>query len=555
MIVPRFCLLALLALLFLAGPVALAAEDPVEAADVKLLKDVRVGTDGAGLLEFFKQRSLTGDDEQRLQELVRQLGSKRFAAREKASRELVQRGTPALKVLRPALTDPDREIARRAEACIATIEEGPGPALPAAAARLLARRAPAGAVAALLTYLPFADDAMVEQEVLTALVALGARPGKVDVALTEALNTRSSVRRAAAGYVLGRHPEKAQREAAAKLLKDREPLVRLRAAQGLLAGKEPTAVPVLIELLTDAPADLARPAEEILWSLAGERSPTAPAPDASAAARREYREAWSKWWREQGKDVDLAKLIEQPPHLGLTLIAQASKVFEVDRTGKVRWTIEGLNMPIEALMLPGNRVLISENSARRITERDLSGKILWEHKTDSEALSARRLANGNTFVSTNNSVSEVTRDGKVVYSHRFPGGGLGGSRINSACKLRNGRLLVMTDDGNEAEVEAATGKVLTTRRSFDGACYSLEPLPTGGWLASGYGTGKVVEFDAAGKSVWEYTLSSAFHATRLPGGNTLIASYSSHKVIEVTRAGKVVWEKQLDNLVWRAHRR
>ena len=69
------------------------------------------------------------------------------------------------------------------------------------------------------------------------------------------------------------------------------------------------------------------------------------------------------------------------------------------------------------------------------------------------------------------------------------------------------------------------------------------------------GTGKVVEFDAAGKSVWEYTLGSAFHATRLPGGNTLIASYSGHKVIEITRAGKIVWEKQLDNLVWRAHRR
>ncbi len=546
-----FFLTALVLLGLLPTPGLPAPMDPVEQGDEKLLQDARVGTDGPGLLAFFRRRTPTTEDEKRLHDLVRQLGDRRFAAREKASRELVERGVPALGLLRDVLNDPDREIARRAAICIAEIERGPGPALPAAAARVLARRAPAEAVAVLLAYLPFADDANVTEEVLAALVAVGTRPGKVDPALTAALKDTASVRRAAAGYTLGRHPDRAARESAVPLLTDREPTVRLRAAQGLIAGKDSQAVPVVIALLAEAPAEMASQAEEMLWRLAGDRSPARP-PGNDA---REYRELWSRWWRDHGKEVDLARLAEQPPQLGFTLIAHSNKVWEWDRAGKVRWTIGDLNMPIEAMVLPGGRVLVVENAARRVSERDLTGKILWEYQTPDQALSARRLPNGNLFVSTNSTVAEVTREGKEVYRHRFPAPGAGGSRINSACRLRSGRLLVLTDDGSMVEVDPTTGKILATHRAPDQGTYSVEPLPNGGWLAAGYGVGKVVEYDASGKSVWEYTFPSAFHALRLPNGNTLITSHGGRKMIEVTRDRQVVREQSFDDNVWRAHRR
>src|SRR5262245_19414051 len=526
--------------------------DPAEEADEKLLQDAGVKVDGPSLVTFFQRRIPRAEDEQRLRQLINQLGNDRFPLREKASRELIALGTPALKALRTAIVNLDREVVRRARACIAAIENDSE--LPGVAARVLARKAPGGAVAALLACLPFADGEFVEEEMLAALAVLAARPGKVEPALIDAARDPEPARRGASAFVLGRHADRDQRELAVKLLSDPSYLVRFRAAQGVLAGKDPRAVPKLIDLLADAPAELAQRAEEMLLLLAREEAPASPFKQATPDSRREHREAWARWWTSHAKNVDLARLTDQHPQFGYTIIAQSNKVFEWDRAGHVRWTLGDVNMPIEALMLPNGHVLITENAGQRVTERDLTGKIHWEYKTPDQALSGRRLPNGNTFISTNSSVSEVTRDGKQVYLHRFPQGG-GGSRINCACKLRNGRILVLTDGGNMDEVDAGTGKVLVAHQAPDRSSYSVEALPGGGWLLAAYGSGKVIEYNAAGQSVWEQKLQSAFHATRLPNGNTLIASYSVKRVVEVNRSGETVWEKQADNLLWRAHRR
>src|SRR5205823_11548513 len=126
-----------------------------------------------------------------------------YPVRSHASKALIAAGPPALPLLRQALRNPDREVARRAELCIAEIERSPGSALPAAAARLLARRQPPEAVAVLLRYLPHADDETVEEEVLGALVTLGTRPGKAPPALVAAVRNAVPVRRGAAAFVLG----------------------------------------------------------------------------------------------------------------------------------------------------------------------------------------------------------------------------------------------------------------------------------------------------------------------------------------------------------------
>jgi hypothetical protein len=56
-----------------------------QAADEKLVRDAGVKPDDAGLLTFFKERTLAADDERKLAGLVRRLGDADFAAREEAT--------------------------------------------------------------------------------------------------------------------------------------------------------------------------------------------------------------------------------------------------------------------------------------------------------------------------------------------------------------------------------------------------------------------------------------------------------------------------------------
>jgi HEAT repeat protein len=58
----------------------------------------------------------------RIDELIRKLGARQFAERDRAARDLIDIGAPALEGLRKAATDADAEIAGRSTKCIAAIE-------------------------------------------------------------------------------------------------------------------------------------------------------------------------------------------------------------------------------------------------------------------------------------------------------------------------------------------------------------------------------------------------------------------------------------------------
>ena len=262
---------ALLILLTVLGSSGSLQADEGSDQDEKLLRDARVATDGDGLLNFLRSRTLTDADREKLEQLVRRLGSEVFAEREKATADLIARGPLALPFLKKAKRDPDPEIAHRVEQCLREIATGPGSAESAAVVRQLARRAPAGALVVLLDYVPFADDESVEEEILAALVLLAR--GKADTVLVKALGDGQPRRRGAAAHVLGRSADKEQRAAVAKLLRDPEMRVRLRAVQGLLAGRDKAAVPALIELLTCEVPDVTWQAEELLVRLAGDKAP------------------------------------------------------------------------------------------------------------------------------------------------------------------------------------------------------------------------------------------------------------------------------------------
>jgi HEAT repeat protein len=307
----------------LLAPGPLWGAETETAKDEQTLKAAKIGTDGPALLEFFRKRTPNPADEKRIAALVKDLGSSTFRVRLKATKELTATGPNALPALRRALKDKDVEVQSRAKQCIATIERQSPPALARAAVRLLAVRKPANACAVLLAYLPFAADEDIEEEVRTALPALGGKDGKADAALVAALKDKLASRRAAAASAVAQVGSAEQRQAVRALLKDRDNGVRFQAAQGLVYGNDKTAVPVLVAMLGEGPLDLALKAEDLLSVLAGAEV-TKVELKADAASRKKVHQAWAAWWKANEAKIDLKK--------GLN--ARAARVLRARRVAK-----------------------------------------------------------------------------------------------------------------------------------------------------------------------------------------------------------------------------
>jgi hypothetical protein len=542
--------------LLLPFAVAFAAEPDSTHADEQVLKAAKIGVDGASLLDYFRKQTVTDAARERIQTLIQQLGDDSFEMREKASAGLVAAGGSAKKFLREALDNPDLEVSRRAHECLKRISEtGTDSAVPAAAARLLAARKPAGAVEVLLGYLTSADGTMGTDEVRTTLAALALRDGQPDKALLAALTGKLPVIRAAAGEALARSGGAAARPAVHKLLQDAEASVRLPVALALAYAHDREAIPVLIELLAKLPPEQAWAAEDLLFRLAAERAP-AVSLGTDVASRQKCHDAWAAWWRDQGARVDLSKLDDAPRPLGYTVVVllDLGLIEEVDASKQPRWQFTGLEAPLDVQLLPGDRLLVAEHGGNRVTERNHKGEVLWEVKV-AEPLVAQRLPNGNTFVATRTQFLEYNRAGKQVASHRLPDGEM----LMRAQKLRNGEIACVTTDALNTRRFvrlSPTGKELggfaVNVQTFGGR---IDVLPNGHVLVPQMADGRVVEYNADGKPVWEAAVAQPIAAVRLANGHTLITSMSDKRAVELDRTGKEVWEYRSGTRVTRALRR
>lgn len=555
----RLCLLLCLALVagWLHG--AVSNDEASQAADETSLREAGVATDNSSLLEFFRKRTLSEAEQSKLAETVRRLGDNSFAIREKASQDLMAAGRTALPFLRPAVKDPDLEIARRAQRCLDEIESGSGTSLALAASRLLSLRRPMGATEVILNFLPFADDETLEDELRNTLSSVGVRDGKADDQVLAAINDKIPMRRAAAAMVLGQSTDPQQQAIVKRLLTDPDARVRFRAAQGLLSAKEKDSVPVLIALLTDAPIAISWQAEELLCRVAGEQSPQIAVGAGEDADRRKCRDAWIGWWREAGPKLELSKLDWEQRALGLTLIVVydgynngQGRIWEFGPDRNARWSIDNnIQGPIDGQMLSGNRILLAEYNARKVSERDLKGKILWEHQINGNPVACQRLPNGNTFVATLNTVMEVTHEGKEVYTHTIPQ-----NQVTFAQKLRSGVIAHISSNGMLVEMDEK-GKVLKSLKVGGNASewLTFEVLPGGRYLVPQQNGSKLVEYDGNGRVVWEGTAPRPYSATRLPNGNTIACSMNDSRLFEVDRAGKVIWDQKLQGRPFRIRRR
>lgn len=517
-----------------------------------ILREAGVAADDVSLLEFLRKRTLDEAGLEKIHSLVKQLGDRTFAVREKAAGELIELGKPASPYLRRALRSSDPEIARRAEECLRLIDERDGrPGLAGVVARLIAIRKPAGAGQTLLAYLPFAENESVLEETQAALTAVAAASKKPDAAILMALSAPLAVRRAAAAEALAPLPDSHTRVKVTKLLDDKDPFVRLRTAMALVRQNEKAAVPVLIDSLDKFSTGQALLAEDLLLRIAGDTAPAVSLGRDEASGKR-CQAAWFKWWQVQAGAFDLKKHQDGQRELGYTMLVllDAGRVIELDKNDKQRLKFEYLSYPLDAQMLQGDRLLTAEYHADRVTERDRGGNVVWEYHID-KPLVAQRLANGHTFMANELQLLEVNREGKEIFNYQRPIG----DRIMKARKLPNGEIACVTSlrrfvrlDINGAELAGFPVNVGTSGGR-------IEVLPNGRVLVPEKDAQRVVEFDASGQVVWQIPFHQPVAAVRLPNGNTLITAYQDTKAVEVDAKGNQVWEYDAGLRVTRAFRR
>jgi HEAT repeat protein len=359
-------------------------------------------SDDASVIELLKTNSSADEDLLEIDQLVLKLGAPKFQDREDAIVRLSRIGAVAIPALSRASIDGNTESRRNARRCIDLIEANPATNLAWAAVRLLIKRKPDGAVAALVRFAPYAADSDTEEEIGFGIDQIAEQKGHLDPALLAALQDRMPARRALAACIVGRRGNELQRAEVRKLLTDPHALVRLRAAQGLLAGKEKDCIPALIELVRHAPIEVAWQAEELLRYASGEQAPDKFVGSGSEWERTTCREAWESWWRTNGPKLDLAAVEKGHHRPGLLLLwgktpAGKAILWLTGCDGTTRWKFEPKGQVRDAKMLPGAEFLLAVQG-EGFTRRDPTGAVLRKYGETKEPISIHRLPNGRIFV-------------------------------------------------------------------------------------------------------------------------------------------------------------
>jgi outer membrane protein assembly factor BamB len=316
----------------------------------------------------------------------------------------------------------------------------------------------------------------------------------------------------------------------------------------LVRAGDKQAVPVLVDLLGEGPIPLGWRAQELLYRIAGDKGPAEALAEDDRRKRAAIANAWRGWWKAAEPTTQLASINLDEALQGINVICEEAnngRVWACRADGKPLWEIKGV-MAWDAQLLPNGRVLIAEHNAGQVTERELTGKVLWTKRVGNSLTSCRRLPNGNTFIGSFGEVTEVDPKGTTVYSYKHPTGGL----MARAHRLRNGHLVFAVGGDKVVEVDAKFQDVRTLKVPPNGDSWiSVEPLSGERVLIAPYGAGKVYESDSAGKILWECSAPTPMSAVRLPNGNTLVSSNTDHSVIEYDRSGKEVWKLKCQSSV------
>jgi hypothetical protein len=247
------------------------------------------------------------------------------------------------------------------------------------------------------------------------------------------------------------------------------------------------------------------------------------------------------------------------PHAFVCTDYTAGTVCQVDRDGTVH-RMAVAPMSNDVWVLPNGNVLFV--TGHGVKELRPDGRVAFTYESSSEIFACQRLPNGNTFVAECEAARllEVDPHGRIVKQVRLLPEGQGGGHafMRNARALANGHYLVAHYGLGLVREYDGTGH--TVREiAAPGGPHSVVRLPDGNTLiaiADGNRNPRVIEVDAAGRIVWQFTQSDApgvklcfmTGLQRLPNGNTVMTNWLGHDqfgqgphVIEVTRAKRVVW--------------
>ncbi len=526
-------------------------------ADEAVMHSQKLPTKGPQLLDVLKQRIPSEEIIARFKKNAARLGRGIYNDRLAAQRDLLAMGP----VVRPLIagmlrdTPSDAETDGRLRQVLAQFPADRDVASASAAARLIARDKPAGSLAVLFDFVPYATDETVRQSVQHAIDVVGISDKKPDRLVIEMLASKNPAQRAAAGEALVRQLGSLAKEQLSPLLKDPHPQIRYQLGRALTEKYDKSGLPILIQSLADMPVDRVDAALETLFLAAGDHAPLANY--TGPAKAQAFVADWQKWYDAHHAKLDLAKQFAREEQgftiLGVTALKAntKNKIYEVGKNRTVRWEFDGPRYPLDVQVLGPNRLLIAEYFDRRVTERDFKGNILWQANANMP-ISCQRLPNGNTFIATRQSLVIVDRDGRDQFTWLSPG-----ASITAAFHKRNGEIAVVTS-GGRCQLLDSQGREL---KSFmlGGAVYSLggqiEVLPNGRVLVPLYNNQAVVEFDWEGKRHWQVNAPNPVSATRLPSGNTLITCSLNYRVVEFDSGGREVWSLQTEGRPFRARRR
>ncbi|MSQ94504.1 MAG: hypothetical protein EXR98_08100 [Gemmataceae bacterium] len=533
--------------------------------DLKTVREAGLKGDGPDLIEYFRQRTLKAPDPKAIAVLVKQLGDEDFDTREKAFTTLVGMGASAMAGIKQGENDPDLEVRKRLADLKQRIDTKAEPILQSAAARCIAKLKPQGAADGLMAFLPFSSDPMVVDEICKTLGAVAVVNGKIEPVILKSLDDQVAVKRGAAGEALARAGVKEELPNVKKLLKDTDVSVRYRICMAMLTHKDKDIVPVMIDLLADMTPNQLWPIEEALLRLAGDKAPIGSLGN-DAAARKTYRDAWSKWYATNAANIDMARLSQENIYLGYTMIVQhnnrigaggggnVGEIFELDKDKNLRWKISiPVGYPVDAQYVGGNRVVVAEYQGGRVTERDtIKGEIKWDYQCGGNPFSVQRLSNGNTFVAMQGRLIEVDRNKNEVWSYQRPN-----QDMQRARKLPNGEVAFITNVGQYIRMDPRNQKVskqfnvIAPQIIFG----SIDVLPNGHVLVAQFGQGRVTEYNQDGGQVGNpIVIAQPNSVVRLPNGNNLVTSYQQRQVYEFNGAQQV-WNFQTDGIVFVARRR
>ncbi|HEY7308467.1 MAG TPA: HEAT repeat domain-containing protein [Gemmataceae bacterium] len=507
--------------------------------------------DGKHLLEEFTNRTLSDEDRTRILGLLKKLDDVSPDVRAKASEEIIGVGAKTAPMLRQVIAQPRSRLTAAARQCLEAIERDTGKPLPDAAPRLLALRRPEGTVEALIGYLPFAESETVANQLIQLLASVGVIDGKADPALVRALENKVNARRAAAAVALCKGDANDDMPAVRKLLRDEDATVRMRTGFALADRGEKAAVPVLIALLGELPLEQVWEVEDLLIHLAGDKGPTERI-SREAATRTASVAAWKAWWRKEEKTVDLARLHASERDQGLMLLVemQQGRVVELNRSGQVRWKIEGLQWPWDAAVCPNGNVLVIHMSGNQLSLRDRQGKEIWQ-KPINQGFSCQRLRNGNFFVACRNHLVEFDANGKELSSQPTKG-----QWVVGGCKFKDGHMAYVTQQGQYVRLDSHGKQVKTFQVNMQGGVVMNAEILPGDRMVAALNIGKVVEYDGDGKQVWEAAVPNPGFPHKAPNGHTVVPQNSMPHLFEFDGAGKSVADKKdLEYRPFRVRRR